>query len=72
LRERSSQQLADWPTRAELDWPAGERGDVFLEGVEAEGLQDGGVDVLDGGGPSGILGVRKPGINIEPRRSKRP
>jgi len=54
--KRSAQQLPDRPTRAELDRPAGERDDVFLEGVEAEDLQDGGVDVLDGGGPSGILG----------------
>ncbi len=36
--KRSTQELADRPTRAELDRPAGERGDVFLEGVEAEGL----------------------------------
>ena len=56
LRGRSAKKLADRPARAELDRPAGERGDVFLEGVEAEGLQDGGVDVLDGGGPNRILG----------------
>jgi hypothetical protein len=54
--KRSTQELADRPARAELERPAGERGDVFLEGVESEGLEDGGVDVLEGGGPNGILG----------------
>ena len=54
--KRSAQKSADRPSRAELDRPAGERGDIFLEGVEAEGLENGGVDVLDGGGPNGILG----------------
>ena len=56
MRGRSTQELADRPARAELDPPAGDRGDVFLEGVEAEGLEEDGVDVLDGGGPNGILG----------------
>ena len=56
LRGLSAKKLADGLARAELERPAGERGDVFLEGVEAEGLEDGGMDVLDGGGPSGILG----------------
>ncbi len=51
-----SHQLADRLARAELDRPAGERGDVFLEGVEAEGSENCRVDVLDRRGPGGILG----------------
>src|SRR5271166_2729929 len=54
--KRSAQKLPDRLARAELDRPAGGLGDVFLEGVDAEGLQDGGVDVLDGGGFDDVLG----------------
>ena len=51
----SRQQLADRPALAELDRPAGRRGDVLLGRVEAEGRQDGRVDVLDGTGRTGSL-----------------
>ncbi len=51
----SAQQLADRLARAELDRPAGRRGDVLLGRVEAQRGQDGRVHVLDRGRTDGVL-----------------